>query len=70
MANSGEAWETARRFLRYLELSYQVLVLQPYHRNPHKRLVKMPKILGAPEPPLPGPLDWPPTLAQPCESSR
>jgi len=35
---------TARRFLRYLELSYQVLVLQPFHRNPHKRLVKMPKI--------------------------
>jgi len=35
---------TARRFLRYLELSYQVLVLQPYHRNKHKRLVKMPKI--------------------------
>ncbi len=35
---------TARRFLRYLELSYQVLLLQPYHRNPQKRLAKMPKV--------------------------
>lgn len=35
---------TAKRFLRYLELSYQVLVLQPYHRNPSKRLSKMPKL--------------------------
>jgi predicted AAA+ superfamily ATPase len=35
---------TARRFLRYLELSYQVLLLQPYHRNPQKRLSKMPKV--------------------------
>jgi hypothetical protein len=35
---------TARRFLRYLELSYQVLVLPPYHRNPEKRLSKMPKV--------------------------
>jgi hypothetical protein len=35
---------TARRFLRYLELSYQVLLLKPYHRNPQKRLAKMPKV--------------------------
>ena len=35
---------TARRFLHYLELSYQVLLLAPYHRNPRKRLTKMSKI--------------------------
>ena len=35
---------TARRFIRYLELSYQVLMLQPYYRNPQKRLSKMPKV--------------------------
>jgi len=35
---------TVRRCLRCLELSYQVLLLQPYHRNPHKRLARMPKI--------------------------
>jgi predicted AAA+ superfamily ATPase len=41
---AGIAPATARRFLRYLELSYQVLVLPPYFRNPEKRLSKMPKI--------------------------
>lgn len=35
---------TARRFFRYLELSYQVLALPPYFRNVEKRLAKMPKI--------------------------
>jgi predicted AAA+ superfamily ATPase len=35
---------TAQRFLRYLELSYQVLILQPYYRNQQKRLAKMPKV--------------------------
>lgn len=35
---------TAKRFLRYLELSYQVIVLRPWFRNLDKRLAKMPKI--------------------------
>jgi hypothetical protein len=35
---------TAKRFLRYLELSFQVLELPPYHRNSQKRLAKMPKV--------------------------
>jgi predicted AAA+ superfamily ATPase len=35
---------TAGRFLRYLELSYQVLALPPFHRNAEKRLAKMPKV--------------------------
>jgi predicted AAA+ superfamily ATPase len=35
---------TAARFLRYLELSYQVLLLAPFHRNAEKRLAKMPKV--------------------------
>lgn len=35
---------TARRFLRYLELSYQVIQLPPFFRNPEKRLAKMPKV--------------------------
>ncbi len=35
---------TARRFVRYLELSYQVGVLPPFHRNEEKRLAKMPKV--------------------------
>lgn len=36
--------KTAKRFLRYLELSYQVVQLQPWFRNQKKRLVKAPKI--------------------------
>jgi predicted AAA+ superfamily ATPase len=42
--NAAIAVPTARRFLRYLELSYQVVVLHPYYRNPEKRLARMPKI--------------------------
>ena len=30
--------------LRYLELSYQVIQLPPFFRNPEKRLAKMPKV--------------------------
>jgi uncharacterized protein len=41
---AGIAPGTARRFLRYLELSYQVVALPPYFRNLDKRLTKMPKI--------------------------
>lgn len=35
---------TAKRFLYYLELSYQTLLLPAFHRNLEKRLAKMPKI--------------------------
>jgi predicted AAA+ superfamily ATPase len=35
---------TAKRFVRYLELSYQVIQLQPYFRNAEKRLSKAPKV--------------------------
>jgi hypothetical protein len=41
---AGIAPATARRFLRYLELSYQVFVLPPYFRNPEKRLGKAPRL--------------------------
>lgn len=42
---AGVSQPTAQRFLRYLELSYQVIVLPAYHRNPDKRLAKQPKVL-------------------------
>ncbi len=42
--SAGIAPATARRFLRYLELSYQVIRLPPFFRNPEKRLAKMPKV--------------------------
>lgn len=35
---------TAKRFVSYLELSYQVMLLRPWFRNPNKRLVKAPKL--------------------------
>jgi predicted AAA+ superfamily ATPase len=35
---------TARNYLHYLQLSYQVFLLQPYAANPAKRLVKAPKL--------------------------
>ena len=41
---SGISAPTAKRFLYYLEISYQVFVLQPWYRNLNKRLVKTPKI--------------------------
>jgi predicted AAA+ superfamily ATPase len=35
---------TAKKFLRYLEVSYQVILLPAWHRNSEKRLSKMPKL--------------------------
>ncbi|RKX74096.1 MAG: hypothetical protein DRP87_17630 [Spirochaetes bacterium] len=35
---------TARQFLRYLEISYQIILLQGWYRNPEKRMVKQPKL--------------------------
>jgi len=40
----GISAKTAQRFLRYLELSYQSLLLPPWSRNPLKRLVKSSKL--------------------------
>lgn len=36
--------KTVQRFLEYMSISYQTLVLQPWSKNPKKRLVKSPKI--------------------------
>lgn len=41
---AGVSPGTAQRFLRYLELSYQVIVLPPWHKNTEKRLSKAPKV--------------------------
>ena len=41
---SGISPKTAKRFVTYLELSYQVLVLRPWFRNVNKRLGKASKI--------------------------
>jgi len=35
---------TAKRFISYLELSYQVFLLRPWFRNLNKRLTKAPKL--------------------------
>ncbi|MHC4872492.1 MAG: ATP-binding protein [Planctomycetota bacterium] len=35
---------TAKKFIQYLEISYQVILLSPWHRNHGKRLTKMPKL--------------------------
>jgi predicted AAA+ superfamily ATPase len=41
---SGITSATAKRFLSYLEISYQIILLRPWFRNQHKRLVKSPKL--------------------------
>ncbi len=41
---SGISVPTAKRFVRYLEISYQVVILPPWFRNQNKRLAKSPKI--------------------------
>jgi len=43
-AQAGVAANTAKRYLQYLELSYQIILLQPWFRNTEKRLSKMPKL--------------------------
>lgn len=42
--DAGIGTETARRYVEYLRLSYQAILLQPYHKNLTSRLVKTPKI--------------------------
>ncbi len=41
---SGISVSTAKRFVSYLDISYQVVVLPPWFRNQNKRLAKSPKI--------------------------
>ena len=43
----GVAVSTVQRFLRYLEISYQVHLLRPFHANITKRLVRSPKFYWA-----------------------
>lgn len=40
----GMSTTTVRRYLQYLNLSYQTITLQPWERNAARRLVKSPKI--------------------------
>jgi len=43
-AEAGISAKTVQRFVEYLSISYQALVLQPWSRNSKKRLVKSPKL--------------------------
>ena len=40
----GVSVKTVQRYIKYLEISYQAIILQPWARNPNKRLMKTPKI--------------------------
>lgn len=42
--DAGMAVETARRYLEYLRLSYQVFLLQPFSENLTSQVVKTPKV--------------------------
>jgi uncharacterized protein len=42
--NASITSPTAQRFMQYLEMSYQIILLSPWVRNKTKRLVKMPKL--------------------------
>jgi len=45
LANEADvSSKTAKRFIQYLEISYQAFMLQPWFGNPLKRLVKTPKL--------------------------
>jgi len=41
---AGITAKTAKRFVTYLEISYQIILLQPWFRNSYKRLSKAPKV--------------------------
>jgi predicted AAA+ superfamily ATPase len=41
---AGVQGKTAQRFLHYFEMSYQAILLQPWHRNELKRITKSPKL--------------------------
>lgn len=40
----GLTTKTVQRYMEYLNISYQTLLLPSWERNPNKRLVKMPKV--------------------------
>ncbi|HEY9053829.1 MAG TPA: AAA family ATPase [Rectinemataceae bacterium] len=40
----GVSIRTTQKYIQYLSISYQVLLLEPWFRNPIKRLVKSPKL--------------------------
>lgn len=42
---AGVTSPTAKKFMRYLEISYQVIQIPAFFRNPEKRLAKQPKII-------------------------
>ena len=42
--DAGVSVDTARRYLEYLRLSYQAILLQPYRENLTSRVIKTPKI--------------------------
>ncbi len=42
--NAGVSSKTVQRFLQYLGISYQTILLQPWYKNQLKRLVKSPKL--------------------------
>jgi predicted AAA+ superfamily ATPase len=42
--DAGVSTDTARRYLEYLRLSYQTILVQPYYKNITSTLVKTPKI--------------------------
>ncbi len=41
---AGITHVTAKRFIHYLDISYQIMLLPPWFKNQHKRLSKSPKI--------------------------
>ena len=43
-SEAGVTSKTVQRFIEYMSISYQILVLQPWSRNLKKRLVKSPKV--------------------------
>lgn len=42
--NTGISVDTAKRYLQYLQISYQTVLLQPYYKNLTSRVVKTPKV--------------------------
>lgn len=42
--DAGISVDTARRYLQYLKLSYQAILLQPYYRNLTSSVIKTPKL--------------------------
>ena len=42
--DAGISTQTARNYLQYLQISYQVILLQPYYRNLTSSVVKTPKV--------------------------